>query len=81
MVMSKTGKKTEPEEEFSIKLAPPDGPFYTRGYVIGGYYSSRSSKTTSETASEQKNEPLSIGERYRRAGIELLKKSLEKKGQ
>ncbi len=40
---SKAGRSTPKDERFRARKASPDDPIYTRGFVIGGRYSRRSS--------------------------------------
>ena len=76
--MAEKDKKTEQTKGLTPHWASPDDPIYTRGYVIGGYYSARSFKRTPETESETKKEPMTIEEEYEEAMLKLLKKTQEK---
>ena len=51
---SKPGRSTPKDERFRARKASPDDPIYTRGFVIGGRYSRRSSKDTPSGSGERR---------------------------
>lgn len=52
MGMSTIGNKVYKGKKFSIRPASPDHPSYSRGFVIGGKTSSKSSKDSQESVSK-----------------------------
>ncbi len=51
MAKNKGGEVIRKGKRFSIVWASADDPIYTRGYVVGGNYTKRSSKSTEQKSS------------------------------
>ena len=61
-----------------IEEASVDDPIYTRGFVFGGTYSSRSRKNDPVKTKEPKKEPMTIEEEYEEAMLRLAKEKAPK---